>query len=242
MMHHGVSGFPVLGRAGDFDIQHRGEPLENIVNDPVESYLNAQNHIGVPMSNFNESWHGGILADWNYNAQPYPKALWSEPLVGPPGPTPQYQKVVGVEYPSLIGDTFPQQLPTSRLAPSIMLPALERQNMGFESGTANGDNKVFMPPTSIHVKRNTIQFQGSETAPGVHPNNDKAGQQTTGNTGRTDFTGGQAPYQKLPNGLSVATLQPNDAPQLWELAPPPDPPVLPGEGTQALQSTVPQWW
>ena len=242
-MNHGVSGYACLGVAGDFQTQYRGEPMENIVNDPVQSYLNAQSHIGIPMSNFNEPWTGGVLSDDNYSAQPYPKALWSEPLVGPPGTTPEYTTIVKVDYPSELGETFPQELPSSRIATEVPLPIVDRQNLNFEMGTLNGDNKLFLPQTRVELSTNTTHFQGSNVSTGVHPNVDKAGQSTTANTERSQFTGGQAPYQKLPNGMSIGSLLPGEPPQLWDMAPPPDPPViLPGQGTAPLQTTAPRWW
>jgi len=242
MMNHGVSGYACLGQAGDFQTQLRGEPLENIVNDPIQNYLDAQNHIGIPLSNFNEPWSGGILAEGNFNASPYPKALWSEPLVGPPGPSPIYQTITSIDYPSLIGETYPQQLPSARIATEVSLPVTDRQNLSFEVGTTNGDNKVFMPATPIGTNTNMLHFLGSAVSAAVHPNDDKAGQQTTANTSRSTFAGGQAPYQKLPDGTSVGSLLPGEAPALWEMAPPPDPQVLPGEGTAPLRPTAPAWW
>jgi hypothetical protein len=241
-MNHGVSGYACLGQPGDFQTQWRGEPLENIVNDPVESYLNAQNHIGIPLSNFNEPWTGGILSDENFNADPYPKPVWGEPLVGPPGPAPVYTKIVDINYPSQIGETYPQELPLATIHNEVHPRSAERQNLTFNQGTSNGDNKVFMPQTPIYVSPNQTNFQGGSVATGVHPGSDTSGQQTAGNTARADFKAGQAPYQKLPNGMSVGGLQPGEPPQLWDLAPPPDPQVLPGEGTMPLQSTVPRWW
>ena len=151
-----------------------------------------------------------------------------------------------IEYPSHIGQNYAQQLPTSRIHNADRLPVMERQNNGWEGGRFNmyheGDNKVFMPRTNVVTDPNTVNFQGASTAAGVHPNNDTANQQTAGNTTRADFKGGQAPYQKLPEGLSIGMLQPNEPPALYELAPPPDPPVLPGEGTAPLLPTNPAWW
>jgi len=242
VLTHGVSGYPCLGVPGDFNEQRRGEPWQVIVNDPIRSYMNAQNHIGIPMSTFNEPWTGGILQEGNFDSAPYRTPLFSEPLVGPPGPTPQTVTVAPISYPSQIGTTFPSQLPVSRIATEVSLPILSRQNNGFENGTGNGDNRVFMPPGQIFVQPNKENFQGASTAPGVHPNNDRAGATTAPNTTRPDMKGGQAPYQKLPNGVSIGALQPADQPQLWDLAPPPDPPIIPQTGTGALAPTTPAWW
>lgn len=244
LLTHGVSGFPCLGVAGEFNEQRRGEPWQVIVNDPIRSYMNAQNHIGIPMSNFNEPWTGGVLQEANYDAAPYRTPVFTEPFVGPPGPTPRYEKIASVSYPAMVGRNYATQLPRSLIAPThVPLPQNERQNMGFEYGTSNGAESVLLPQTSIYMNPDTLQFQGASTSTGVHPNDDKAGATTTANTTRPDFRGGQAPYQKLPNGQAVGTLQPGDEPQLWDLAPPPDPPVLPqGMSVGALAPTTPAWW
>lgn len=241
VLTHGVSGYPCLGRPGDFQDQLRGEPWENVVNDPISSYLNAQNHIGLMLSNFNEPWSGGVLQELNYNSQPY-----RTPIVGrldaPPAPQMETVTVASVNYPSHVGVRSDQQLPNARIHNDVNLPVTYRQNLQWENGMVNGDNKVFMPPTQVPTIPNTQIFQGGITATGVHPNNDKSGQSTTANTTRPDFRGGQGPAQKLPNGMAVASLQPNEPPQLWELAPPPDPQVIPGEGTAPLAPTAPAWW
>jgi hypothetical protein len=242
LITHGVSGFPCLGVPGDFDEQRRGEPWQVIVNDPIRNYLNAQNHIGVPVSNFNEFWTGGVLQEGNFDAAPYRVPVFSEPFVGPPGPSPRTETIARMSYPSQIGAAFPSQLPVSRIAVDVPLPLLSSQNLTFESGTGNGDNKVFMPHSYVNLEPNKVNFQGATTAAGVHPNNDKSGATTAPNTSRADFTGGQAPYQKLPNGASIGSMQPGDQPQLWEMAPPPDPPVIPQEGMAPLAPTTPAWW
>ena len=240
VLNHGVSGFPCTGIAGDWQEQRRGEPWQN-ASDPIVSYMSAQNHLGVMMSNFNEPWTGGILQESNYNAQPY-----RTPIVGsldaPPGPQKTSITVAPVDYPSHLGVSEAQQLPLATVHTSVRMPSIYMQNLTWEQGLENGDNKVFMPQTPVPVKPNTTNFQGSSVSTGVHPNNDKAGQQTAPNTTRSDFTQGQAPYQKLPNGQAISMLQPNEPPQLWEMAPPPDPQVLPGEGTAPLAPTAPAWW
>lgn len=237
---HGVSGYPCLGVAGDWQTQERSNPWIN-AEDPIVSYMNAQNHIGVPLSTFNEPWTGGVLTDENFNAQPY-----REPLVGslsaPPVPKMKSVEVAKVDYPSQLGVSFPQQLPNARIHSGVSLPLMDRQNMEWEAGTGNGDNKVFMPQQFVELLPNTSFFQGASTSTGVHPQNDVANQQTTGNTARSDFRGGQAPFQKLPNGMTVGELQPFEPPALWETAPPPDPVVQPGMGTGPLLPTNPAWW
>ena len=240
VLTHGVSGFPCTGIPGDWQDQSRSEPFENAA-DPIVSYMNAQNHIGMPMSNFNEPWTGGALQELNFNAQPY-RTPFVGPLDAPPAPQKNSITVAPVDYPSHLGVTGAQQLPLARVHTEVTLPITYRQNNTWENGIVNGDNKVFMPQTPIFVQPNTQNFQGGATATGVHPNNDKAGQQTAPNTQRKDFTGGQAPFMKLPNGTTISALQPNEPPQLWELAPPPDPQVLPGEGTAPLRPTGPAWW
>lgn len=240
VLTHGVSGFPCTGIAGDWQEQRRSVPFENAA-DPIVNYMNAQNHIGLPLSNFNEPWTGGALQELNFSAQPYRTPLVG-PLDAPPGPQKTAVTVAPVDYPSQLGVTQAQELPLARVHTETSLPVTYRQNLVWENGIVNGDNKVFMPQTPIFVQPNTQNFQGSTTTTGVHPNTDKAGQQTAPNTQRVDFKGGQAPYMKLPDGTTVAALQPNEPPQLWELAPPPDPPVLPGEGTMPLRPTAPAWW
>ena len=150
--------------------------------------------------------------------------------------------VTRINYPEHIGLRYDQQLPLASIPRNISVQNVDRQNTTFEQPTFNGDNKVFMPPTPVPTLPNTNFFQGSSVAPGVHPNNDKAGQATTANTTRPDFRGGQGPTQKLPNGISLASLLPPETPALYDLAPPPDPQVLPGEGTAPLQPTAPAWW
>lgn len=240
VLTHGVSGFPCTGIPGDWQEQRRGEPWEN-ASDPIVSYLNAQNHIGIPMSNFNEPWTGGALQALNYSSQPYRTPIVG-PLDAPPGPQKTYVTVASVDYPSHFGVTSAQELPLGRIHNDVNIPLLYRQNLTWENGMVNGDNKVFMPPTQIPTQPNTQNFQGGSTDNGVHPNSDKAGQQTAPNTQRVDFRGGQTPFMKLPNGQTIAALQPNEPPSLWELAPPPNPQVLPGEGTAPLLPTVPRWW
>lgn len=243
LLTHGVSGYPCLGQPGDFNEQRRGEPWQVIVNDPIRSYMNAQNHIGIPMSNFNEPWTGGILQEANFDAAPYRTPVFSEPFVGPPGPTPRTETLAPVSYPAMVGKNYAQQLPRSLIAPfHVPIPPNERQNMGFEYGTSNGAETTLMPQSSIYLDPNKMSFQGASTSTGVHPNDDKAGASTTANTSRPDFRGGQAPSQKLPNGQTIGTLQPGDEPQLWDLAPPPDPPVIPQGISGALAPTTPAWW
>jgi hypothetical protein len=243
VLNHGVSGYQCLGQAGDFQTQQRGEPWENIANDPIRSYMNAQSHIGVPMSNFNEPWNGGVLQEMNWSAQPYRTAIFGEPTSAPAAQEKVSIKITSVDYPAFVGDTFPQQLPSARIHNEVPVYSADRQNEMWEDGIQNGDNKVFMPQTIIPTLPNTVNPQGASTATGVHPQNDKAGQATTANTGRADLhSGGQTPYQKLPNGQTVGALQPGEPGALWELAPPPDPVVLPGEGTAPLAPTTPAWW
>lgn len=242
LLTHGVSGYQCLGQPGDFQEQQRGEPWQSIVNDPITSYLNAQSHIGIPMSNFNEPWTGGDLQEGNWNSRPYRTPIFGESLATPPVPNMESITVATIDYPSHFGLTHDQQMPSARVHTDVAVTGIDPQNLQWESGTMNGDNKVFMPPGQIFVNPNTSFFQGGTTAAGTHPQNDIAGQQTTGNTTRPDFTGGQTPYQKLPNGQSVGQMQPGEAPQLWEMAPPPDPVTLPGEGTGMLAPTVPAWW
>lgn len=240
VLTHGVSGFACTGVPGDWQEQRRSEPYRT-ASDPIVSYMNAQNHIGVPLSNFNEPWTGGALQETNWSAQPY-----RTPVVGsldaPPGPQKASITLASVDYPSHLGVTGAQQLPLSRIHKEVMMPIAYRQNLTWEMGLENGDNKVFMPQTPVPVKPNTTNFQGSTTSSGVHPNNDKTGQQTTANTSKTEFTQGQNPYQRLPNGMAINAMQANEPPALWEMAPPPDPQVQVGEGTAPLAPTTPAWW
>jgi len=239
---HGVSGYECLGRAGDFQEQRRGEPWESIVNDPITSYMNAQSHIGIPLSNFNEPWTGGVLQGGNWSSNAYRTAIFGESIF------PTNTKEVGaveiapIEYPSHFGVASDQQLPNARIHAERAMLGVDRQNLTWEMGSSNGDNKVFMPQGHIYIQPNKQNFQGGTTASGTHPQNDIAGQQTTANTTRADFSGGQTPYQKLPDGQSVSQLQMGEPPALWEFAPPPDPVVLPGEGTGMLAPTAPAWW
>lgn len=242
ILTHGVSGMPCLGRAGDFQTQRRGEPWENIVNDPIVSYLNAQSHIGIPISNFNEPWTGGALQDGNWGAAPY-----RTPLIGPiqtgENPSAPFIEVAPVEYPSILGKILPQQMPSATIHSEVSVPEPVHQSMmGDGSLHQNGDNRVFLPHAMLPTVPNTAYFQGSSVSTGVHPANDKAGQTTAPNTARPEFTQGQTPFQKLPGGQTVGQMQPGEAPALWQYAPPPDPLVLPREGTGALQPTAPQWW
>lgn len=240
VLTHGVSGFPTTGIPGDFEEQRRSEPFRN-ASDPIVSYMNAQNHIGIPMSNFNEPWSGGMLQDINFSAQPY-RTPFVGPLDAPPGPRKAYNVLAPVDYPSQLGATGAQQLPLAPIHNNVQLPVTYRQNLVWENGMVNGDNKLFLPQTPIFLDTNTHEFQGSVVPAGVHPNNDKLGSQTVPNTQRVDFKGGQAPFTKLPNGITISEQQPTDTPQLYEMPPPPDPQVLPGEGTAPLLPTVPRWW
>jgi hypothetical protein len=137
---------------------------------------------------------------------------------------------------------LPQQMPSSTIHSSVRVPIMSDFSVMGDGSVANGDNKVFMSQTPIFTTPDSAYFQGSTVGTGTHPQNDIAGQTTTGNTTRPDFPGGQAPYQKLPNGLSVGALQAGEAPALWEMAPPPDPPVMASGGTGMLQPTAPAWW
>lgn len=245
VLNHGVSGYPCLGRPGDFQDQRRGEPWQVIVNDPIRSYMNAQSHIGIPMSNFNEFWTGGELREANFDAAPYRTPIFGEPEQAPLPNMPSIT-VAPIKYPNMIGMNFPQQLPSARIHENVRLAIQDRQNIGWEGLGYNkyveGHNQVVLPHTSISTDPNTVNFQGASTATGTHPNNDVANQQTTANTQKTEFVQGQTPYQKLPNGTAIGALQAQEPPALWELASPPDPPVLPGEGTAPLRPTNPAWW
>jgi hypothetical protein len=241
ILNHGVSGYACTGVPGDFQEQTQGNPWRATFNDPIFSYNNAQNHTGIMMSNFNESWNAGILEDANMSAQPY-----RIPLVGdvdtPPPPKIADIKIVPINYPELIGQTYPQQLPSSRVHEDVMVHVPGRQNLDFEDGSYTGEHKAVAPGGNIPTHPNTQFFQGASTDTGVHPNNDTANQGTTANTTRPDMRQGQQPTQKLPNGMTINVIQPQEPPALWQLAPPPDPPVLPGEGTAPLRPTNPAWW
>lgn len=242
VINHGVSGYPCLGQTGDFQVQGRGQPWENIVNDPIKSYLNAQSHIGNPMSNFNEPWKGGELQDWNFNGQPYRTPVFGEAMTESTANQMSSIQVAKIDYPTHLGLRYDQQLPIGRIHQDVKVPATDRQNLEWEEGMYNGSNQTFMPRTNVNTIPNSKFFQGSQVAAGVHPNNDLSGQATTGNQSRPDYKGPQAPFAKLPNGMTVGQFQQPDAPALWELAPPPDPQVLPGEGTAPLAPTAPAWW
>lgn len=239
IINHGVSGYACLGQEGDFQEQRRDTPWD--LADPIQSYMNAQSHIGVPMSTFNEPWTGGVLQDPNFSNNLYREPVFGEEVVSPPAPHPGIP-VAPVSYPTFMGDAMAQQLPNARTHDGMRIQSSDRMNLNFEKGTVNGDNKVAMPQTPVPTLPNTEFFQGSYVSTGVHPQNDKAGQATAGNTTRPDMKGGQAPFLKLPNGQSIGLLQPNEPPALWQLAPPPDPQVLPGEGTGFLRPTAPSWW
>jgi len=241
VLNHGVSGYPCLGVAGEFNEQRRGEPWQVIVNDPIRSYRNAQNHIGIPLSNFNEPWMGGALQEANWSAQPYRVPIFGS-SDAPPTPAIPFIPIANIQYPSLIGTTHDQQLPNSRIHSEMAVPHVSQQNRTFENPTMNGDNKVMMNPGNVFVKPNSKFFQGATTSAGTHPQNDVAGQTTTANTVRPEFSQGQTPFQKLPNGMSVSGLQAGEPPSLLDFAPPPDPPVIPQTGTGMLAPTGPAWW
>lgn len=244
-MTHGVSGFACTGAPGDFQEAVNGEPWQVIVNDPIRSYMNAQSHIGIPFNSFSESWRSGELRDVNYDAAPYRIPMFRDPIDAPPvdlGGIP----IAAVEYPTWVAQTSAQQLPVSRIHENVRIAILDRQNADWEGIGYNkyveGENAIFRPRGLINTDPGTVNFQGASTAAGTHPNNDTANQQTTGNTTKPEFNQGQTPSQKLPSGVGVGSLLPGDAPALWDLAPPPDPPVLPGEGTAPLRPTNPEWW
>lgn len=243
VLNHGVSGYATTGIPGDFDDQSRGVPFLAQPNDKILSYANAQSHIGIPMSNFNEPWSGGVLETQNMSAQPYRKAIFGEPVPEPFLPNVANVKIAPINYPDHVGQTYPQQLPIARIHTDHILPQVDRQNNGFEVGQQTGvvPNPI-MPQANINVQPNSAFFQGASAATGTHPNNDIANQQTVPNTTRPDMRGGQTPYQKLPTGITIGTMQPQEAPPLYALAPPPDPQVLPGEGTAPLKPTNPAWW
>lgn len=244
--HHGVSGYPCLGQAGDFQEQRRGEPWQSIANDPIRSYMNAQSHIGYPMSNFNEPWSGGMLQEMNWNGQPYRTPVFGEPVTAPSTPNITNVTVAPIDYPSHIGASYDQELPSTRIHAEERIPVLDRQNTGWEGGPFNmyseADNRYLMEHTNVQTTPYSKFFQGGSVGVGVHPGSDIAGQQTAGNTTRPDIRNGQLPTTKLPNGQTIGQLQPQEPPALFELAPPPDPPVLPGEGTGSLAPTAPKWW
>jgi hypothetical protein len=150
--------------------------------------------------------------------------------------------ITSIDYPEHLGLRYDQQLPLERIHMPIDVPIHSQQNTSWENGGMNGDNKIFMPRTNVNTQPNSLFYQGSNVDTGVHPNSDKAGQATAGNTTRPDFRGGQTPFQKLPNGITIGSMQPNEPPPLWALAPPPEPQVLPGEGTAPLRPTAPAWW
>ena len=239
-MNHGVSGYACTGIPGDFQEERIGTPWEASPNDPAASYSNAQNHLGLFMSGFNESWQSGALDDPNMSAQPY-----RTPIVGsfeaPAPPKIADIEICPIDYPEHLGETYPQQLPSSRIHVDPTVQAVDRQNLGFEAGTVAGTHSAMMPHGNVNTQPNSQFFQGSTTVAGVHPNNDIAGQQTTANTGKQEFVQGQAPYQKLPNGITINMLQPQEPPALFQLAPPPDPPVPVG-GTAPLRPTNPARW
>lgn len=241
ILNHGVSGFACTGIPGDFQEGANGYPFVMRQNDPIRSYSNAQNHMGIPLSNFNEPWSAGVLQDWNMSAQPYRTPIVGSTDAKPSPPIPDIP-IANINYPDHLGQTYPQQLPSSRIHVEVPLVPTPRQNDTFEEGQVTGEHTSIMPQGNINVQPNSQFFQGASTDTNVHPNNDIANQKTTGNTERNKFSGGQAPYQKLPNGIVINTLQPTEPPPLWTLAPPPDPPVLPGEGTGALRPTNPAWW
>lgn len=241
MINHGVSGFACTGIPGDFSTQDRGTPWEATHNDPLISYNNAQNHLGLFLQGFNQMWQAGRPGDFNMNAQPY-----RTPAVGsleaPAPPVMPKIKIAPLNFPDHTLNTHPQELPSSRIHIDPILAQTARQNLDFEGGTFTGSHTPTFPQGVIDITPNTINFQGSQTAAGVHPGSDNAGQQTTGNTSKPDQPIGQQPSTKLPNGIAVGALQDSEPPPLWASAPPPDPQVLPGEGTQPLHSTNPPWW
>lgn len=241
LINHGVSGYACTGIPGDFGAQDRSIPWEASRNDPAISYANSQNHLGLFLQGFNQPWQAGVLGDSNMNAQPY-----RQPAVGsmeaPAAPSMPTIKIATVNFPDHTLDSHPQELPSSRIHIDPIISQTNRQNIGFEAGSFTGSHDPTFPQGLISVLPNTVQFQGSQTAAGVHPGADNAGQQTTGNTTKPDQPIGQQPANKLPNGLAVGSLQDSEPPPLWASAPPPTPPVLPGEGTQPLRSTNPPWW
>lgn len=193
------------------------------------------------MSTYNEPWQAGVLADPNMSAQPY-----RAPVVGsidaPAPPTIPSIKKAPIQYPDHFATTYPQQFPLKTRHSEPILAAVDRQNLSFESAQITGTHDAIFPHGNVNSTPNSAFFQGSMVDTGVHPNNDKAGQDTTGNTSRADFKAGQGPTTKLPNGINIGMLQPNEPPPLYTLAPPPQPQVLPGEGTAPLRPTNPAWW
>lgn len=241
IVNHGVSGYPCTGIPGDYGEQDRGTPWEAIHNDPSISYHNAQNHLGLLMSTFNQPWASGDLQDSNMSAQPYRTPIVG-PMLAPPPPQIPKIKIAYLNFPDHTLNTHPQELPSSRIHIDPIVGQISRQNNGFEGGTFTGTHTPMMPGGVISVMPNTVNPMGSQTPAGTHPGADNAGQQITGNTSKPDLNVGQQPNQKLPNGIPVGSLQNSEPPPLWASAPPPDPSVLPGEGTQPLHSTNPAWW
>lgn len=241
LMNHGVSGYACTGIPGDFGDQSHGKPWEQSLNDPSVSYSDAQNHLGLLMSSFNEPWQAGNLQDPNMSAQPYRIPIVG-PLDAPPPPSIPQIKIATLQFPDHSLHTHPQELPFARIHKDPIVNQVNRQNIGFESGTFTGIHEPVFPSGVISVLPNTVNLQGSTTSTGVHPGSDIAGQTTTGNTSKPDQPIGQQPSQKLPNGLAVGMLQDSEPPPLWASAPPPEPQVLPGEGTQPLHPTNPAWW
>jgi len=242
VLTHGVSGFPTTGVPGDFDVQRRGYPFETPSNDPIRSYYGAQSHVLLPIHNYNEPWRATALDGNNWSMNALREGFYDETLFMAVPHGIKDQTIATIDYPEHLGIGYEQQLPLQRIHNSIDVPIHNQQNTEWQNGGANGDNKTFMPKTNVNVQPNVKYFQGAYVDQGVHPNSDIAGQQTTANTTRPDFKGGQTPFQKLPNGQTIGMLQPNEPPALWEMAPPPDPQVLPGEGTAPLRPTAPAWW
>lgn len=241
MINHGVSGYACTGFGSEYQDQLRGTPWDVTPNDPILSYANAQNHLGLMMSNFNEAWAPGILSEENISAQPYRTPIVGNTSAPPPRPTTTIP-VAEFQYPDHTLQQYPQQLPSTRIHGDYVLNVENRQNNTFESGQITNEHQELYPQGNVSAMPNSYFFQGARTDPGVHPNNDVANQSTTANTTRSDFTSGQAPTQKLPNGINISIMQPNEPPALWNLAPPPDPPVRPQEGTGQLKPTNPAWW
>lgn len=241
ILNHGVSGFACTGIAGDFQQPVNGDPFLLRQNDPIRSYANAQNHTGILMSSFNEAWQAGALADGNMSAQPYRTAIVGS-LDAPPAPRMPDITVTKIAYPDHLGQTYPQQLPSARIHFDVPVLPVGRQNEDFEAGQATGVHTAVQVHGNVNSTPYSKFFQGASTDPNVHPNNDIANQQTTGNTAKSTFNQGQAPYQKVPAGVVINAMQPQEPPPLWSLAPPPDPQVLPGEGTAPLRPTNPAWW
>lgn len=241
VLTHGVSGFACTGIPGDFQEPVNGDPFVLRQNITMKSYMGAQNHMGLLLSNFNEPWQAGTLQDGTMSAQPYRTPIVGSVEAPPPPPIPEIT-ITDINYPDHIGQTYPQQLPSARIHFDVPLRPTGRQNTDFEAGQETGEHSAMMVHGNVNSTPYSKFFQGASTDNGVHPNNDVANQQTTANTTKTNFTDGQAPYQKLPKGIVINTLQPQEPPPLWSLAPPPDPQVLPGEGTAPLRPTNPAWW